>query len=255
MDSTLDTSPVPLDAGSDVPGRLSEFSVTTPVEVNSILRQLQDGSVLINLNGSDGASYTTTLWTIDTARGVLSFSADADSNAVQSLVEAEDAVAVSYLDSIKVQFDVGGLVLVRGGRSSAMNCALPRVIYRFQRRSGYRVRPLLRSTPTARVRHPMIPDMTLALRVIDISIGGCALFLPDDVPPLQPGVVLNGVRIELDVDTCLQVSLRLQHVTSLNQDARGVRLGCEVVDPTPDTLRAMQRYIDQTQKRQRALAR
>lgn len=244
-----------LDAVAAAHGGLAEFQITSQPELVKTLKSLADGNVLINLNGSDGASYTTTLWAIDAARGVLSFSADADSNQVQALVEAEDAVAVAYLDSIKLQFDVSGLVLVRGGKSSALNCAFPRVVYRFQRRSGYRVRPLLRSTPVVRVRHPMIPDMGLTLRVLDVSIGGCALFLPDDVPPLQPGVVLNGVQIELDMDTRISTSLRLQHVTSLNHDAKGVRLGCEIVDPSADVLRALQRYIDQTQKRQRALAR
>lgn len=244
-----------LDAVAAAHGGLAEFQITSQPELVKTLKSLADGNILINLNGSDGASYTTTLWAIDAARGVLSFSADADSNQVQTLVEAEDAVAVAYLDSIKLQFDVSGLVLVRGGKSSALNCAFPRVVYRFQRRSGYRVRPLLRSTPVVRVRHPMIPDMGLTLRVLDVSIGGCALFLPDDVPPLQPGVVLNGVQIELDMDTRVSTSLRLQHVTSLNHDAKGVRLGCEIVDPSADVLRALQRYIDQTQKRQRALAR
>ena len=251
----MDTLPMQLDAVAATHGGLAEFQMTSQAELVKTLKSLADGNVLINLNGSDGAAYTTTLWAIDAARGIVSFSADADSNQVQALVEAEEAVAVAYLDSIKLQFDVSGLVLVRGGKSSALNCAFPRVIYRFQRRSGYRVRPLLRATPMARVRHPMIPDMGLSLRVLDVSIGGCALFLPDDVPPLQPGVVLNGVQIELDMDTRVSTSLRLQHVTSLNHDAHGVRLGCEIVDPTPDVLRALQRYIDQTQKRQRALAR
>jgi c-di-GMP-binding flagellar brake protein YcgR len=251
----LDTLPMPLDAVAAAHGGLEEFRMTAQPELVKTLKSLADGNILINLNGSDGAAYTTTLWSIDAERGVLSFSADADSTQVQALVEAEDAVAVAYLDSIKLQFDASGLLLVRGGKSSALNCAFPREIYRFQRRNGYRVRPLLRNTPMVRVRHPMIPDMALSLRVLDMSIGGCALFLPDDVPPLQPGVVLNGVQIELDMDTRLSASLRLQHVTSLNPDARGVRLGCEIVDPSPDVLRALQRYIDQTQKRQRALAR
>jgi c-di-GMP-binding flagellar brake protein YcgR len=244
-----------LDSLAAAHGGLAEFQLTAQPELVKTLKSLADASVLINLNGSDGTAYTTTLWAIDSARGILSFSADADSNQVQALVEAEEAVAVAYLDSIKLQFDVSGLVLVRGGKSSALNCSFPRVVYRFQRRSGYRVRPLLRSTPVVRVRHPMIPDMALSLRVLDVSIGGCALFLPDDVPPLQPGVVLNGVQIELDMDTRVNTSLRLQHVTSVNPDARGVRLGCEIVEPSPDVLRALQRYIDQTQKRQRALAR
>jgi flagellar brake protein len=242
-----------LDAVAAAHGGLEDFRIDSPDEMVSVLKSLVDGNVLVNLNGSDGATYTTTLWSVDAARGTLSFSADEHSSQVQQLVEAEEAVAVAYLDSIKLQFDVSGLVLVHGGKTCALSCALPRMMYRFQRRAGFRVRPILRNTPVAKVRHPMIPDMSLALRVLDVSIGGCALFLPDDVPPLQPGVVLNGVQIELGLDTRLTTSLRLQHVTSLNQDAKGVRLGCEIVDPSADTLRGLQRYINQTQRRARAL--
>ncbi|WP_236674943.1 flagellar brake protein [Piscinibacter sp. HJYY11] len=249
----MDSLPMQLDALAAAHGGLADFRIDAPAEILAVLKSLVDGNVLVNLNGSDGAAYTTTLWSVDADRGILSFSADQHSNQVQQLVEAEEAVAVAYLDSIKLQFDVSGLLLVHGGKTCALSCSLPRLIYRFQRRSGFRVRPILRNTPVARVRHPMIPDMSLALRVLDLSIGGCALFLPDDVPPLQPGVVLNGVQIELGLDTRLTTSLRLQHVTSLNQDAKGVRLGCEIVDPTADTLRSLQRYINQTQRRARAL--
>ena len=244
---------MPLDALSAAHGGLDDFRISAVPEVLAMLKRLQDGNVIVHLNGSDGATYTTTLWSVDALRGVISFSAEAESNQVQSLVESADAVAVAYLDSIKLQFDAIGLVVVHNGRNAVLNCAMPRELFRFQRRSGFRVRPLLRSTPMARMRHPAIHEMPLALRVLDVSIGGCALFLPDDVPPLQPGVVLNGVQMDLDVDTRIHVALRLQHVTSINPDSRGVRLGCEIVNPASDVTRALQRYIDQTQKRQRLL--
>jgi c-di-GMP-binding flagellar brake protein YcgR len=172
---------------------------------------------------------------------------------LQGLIECNEAVAVGYLDSVKLQFDLQGLMLVHNARSSAINCSYPREIFRFQRRGAYRVRPLIRHDPQARLRHPMIPDMQLTLRVLDVSIGGCALFLPEDVPMLEPGVLLNGVQLDLDSDTRLVAPLRLQHVTSLHLDARGVRLGCELVNMDNETLRVLQRYIDQTQKRRRAL--
>jgi len=89
--------------------------------------------------------------------------------------------------------------------------------------------------------------------VLDVSIGGCALFLPEDVPMLEPGVLLNGVDLDLDADTHIVAPLRLQHVTSLHLEARGVRLGCELVNASNESLRALQRYIDQTQKRRRLM--
>ena len=54
-----------------------------------------------------------------------------------------------------------------------------------------------RETPVARLRHPMLPDMRLLSCACSTwSIGGCALLLPDDVPPLPVGAQINGVQIE-----------------------------------------------------------
>jgi c-di-GMP-binding flagellar brake protein YcgR len=144
-------------------------------------------------------------------------------------------------------------VLVRGARASALQCELPHEMFRFQRRGSYRVRTPPRSAPTALLRHPAIADMMLALRVLDVSAGGCALFLPNDVPPLQPGSRLRGVQMELDPGTRFEAALQLCHVTSLNPESDGVRLGCELHEMNGEAQRALQRYIDQAQKRRRAL--
>lgn len=245
---------MPLESLSAQHGGLDEFRISAPREILAMLKQFQDGNVLLNLNGSNGAMLSTTLWSLDPTRGQLSFSADAHAPVTQQLVECDEAVAVGYLDSIKVQFDVQGLVLVRGVGGSAISARLPRELFRFQRRNSFRVRPLLRSSPVARVRHPAIAEMQLALRVIDVSIGGCALFLPDDVPPMQAGMVMNQVQLDLDADTRVMANLRLQHVSVLNPEARGARLGCEFVQLGADGERTLQRFIDQTQKRRRLMS-
>ncbi|HEX6707080.1 MAG TPA: flagellar regulator YcgR PilZN domain-containing protein [Albitalea sp.] len=233
--------------------QLDDFRVTSPAEIGAMLRRLADDHVHLSLNAPNGTSITATLWTVDARRGLVSFSMLPDEMQLDALVECDEAMVVAYLDSIKLQFDVHDLVLVHRGNEKSLNGAFPQELFRFQRRNGFRVEPMLRSTPVARLRHPMIPDMQLALRVLDVSIGGCALFLPNDVPPLDPGVLMNGAVIDLDADTRVHTGLRLQHVTSLNPESGGVRLGCEMVAPGSDGLRALQRYIDQTQKRRRLL--
>ena len=245
---------MPLDALAAQPGGLDDFRVGTPREIGAMLMQLRDGNVRLNLNASDGTVFGTTLWTVDAVRDKISFSADENDPKLPALLDCDEAVVVGYLDSVKVQFDVTGLVLVRGGRNSVLSAAFPRQLFRFQRRSGYRVRPLLNSAPMARLRHPDFADLQLALRVLDLSIGGCALFLPDDLPLMQPGIQLNQVQIDLDADARLHLNLRLQHVTSINPDSRGVRLGCEFVNASGDALRSLQRFIDQTQKRRKLMA-
>ena len=244
----METRPAPLD-GMNHDNALDEFRVSSPREIQTLLRQLVDGSVLLNLNASDGSVFTSAIWTMDSARGTIGFNADPADPAMQSLLECDEVTVVGYLDNVKLQFDVSDLVLVHGNRASVLSCPGPRVMYRFQRREAFRVRPLIRTSPTARFRHPAKPDIELALRVIDLSIGGCGLFLPDDVPTMSAGVVLSDVRIELDADTRVDIAMRLQHVTSISAEARGLRLGFEFRRVGGDTLRVLQRYIDLTQKR------
>ena len=145
-------------------------------------------------------------------------------------------------------------MLVRGAKACSLQADMPREMYRFQRRRSFRVRTLGRGTPTALMRHPSIPDMQLGLRVLDVSNGGCALMLPGDVPPLSAGLEIRGVRIELDPDTRFDADLLLHHVTLIQTPSRGARLGCEFMHVQPQAQRALQRYIDQTQKRRRLLS-
>ena len=248
-----DTRPALLDAagGEDV---WAAFRVTHPQECLALLRQLRDGHVTVNLNGPDGTVLTTTLWALDAAQGRMSFNASPAVPALDRLVEADEAVAVAYMDNVKLQFDLQQFMLVRGRDASALQCSLPASVYRFQRRHAYRVRPTDRRFPLARFRHPSIPEMPLALRVLDVSIGGCALWLPQDLPPLQAGTQIAGVTMELDAETRFTTVLSLQHVTSLSRGEGGVRLGCEWQIQGGPGERVLQYWIDQTQKRRRLLS-
>lgn len=250
----MDTLPMPLDALAAAHGGLGDFLITSPTELNAMLRKLQDGNVLLNVNAPNGSAITATLWSIDTARDSISLNVDAADPQLQAVLDGNEAVIVGYLDSVKLQFDLQGMVLVRGAGGCALSCSMPREMFRFQRRSAYRVRPLLRNAPTATLRHPMIAEMQLSLRILDVSLSGCALFLPDDVPALDPGVLMNGVHIDLDADTHFSANLRLQHITALNAESQGTRLGCELVELARDAERALQRYVEQTQKRRRLMS-
>jgi flagellar brake protein len=248
-----DTRPASLDALGTGDG-LDEFRVTAPGEIRALLKQLMDDVVPLNLSASDGSAYTTTLWTLDPAAGRLSFTADMMAPAVLDIVEADECAAVAYLDRVKVQFDVTDLVVVQGHKASVLQARFPREMYRFQRRNTFRVRTVERTSPTASFRHPGIHDMSVALRVLDVSIGGCALLQPANVPALQPGAVIKGVRLSLDAETQIDAGLMLHHVTSTGAENGSVRLGCEIVGLNPTAQRALQVYIDQTQKRRRMMA-
>lgn len=250
---SLDTQPAALTGSGGIDPH-SEFRIEQPREIAALLKQLATDSTPVMLSGPGGTGWTTVVWTVDSAQQRVNFSADAESPQLQRLIEHEEATCVAYLDAIKLQFDVDHLVLVHGNKTCSLQADMPREMYRFQRRRSYRVRTLGRGTPTALIRHPSIPDMQLGLRVLDVSSGGCALMLPADVPPLPAGLEIRGVRIELDADTRFDTDLLLHHVTAIENPSRGARLGCEFMHVQPQAQRALQRYIDQTQKRRRLLS-
>lgn len=250
-----DTRPAELDAsgGTDP---WAEFRVTHPQERVRLLRSLRDANTPVNLNAPDGSAVTTTLWAVDPDKGRLNFNAPTGLPQLERLVEADEAVAVAYLDSIKLQFDLQGITLVRGADSASLHCGVPREIYRFQRRGAFRVRPRGHHVPTATLRHPALPEMQLSLRVLDLSIGGCALWLPRDVPPLQAGTKIAGVALALDSDTHFSAAVTLQHVSGQGGQGSGdggSRLGCEWRNLDPSAERSLQRWIDRSQQRTRLL--
>ena len=252
-----DTWPAELDAELDTAGAIDPwalFRVSQTAERATLLRRLRDGNVPVILSAADGGSFTTALWALDTVQSRLNFSADADHPHLARMVDADKAVAVAYLESVKLQFTLSGLLLVRGAQDCALQTTMPHEIYRFQRRNAYRVRTAERHTPTARFRHPAMPDMQLALRVLDVSAGGCALWLPQDVPALQAGTRLAEVQVALDSETCFAAHITLQHVSAFTVGEHGVRLGCEWQPLRGAAERTLQRWIDHAQKRQRLLS-
>jgi c-di-GMP-binding flagellar brake protein YcgR len=232
----------------------ADFRVDDPAERLRLMKQLRDGSVPVNLSAPQGSAVSSQLWSLDPARAQVSFSADADSVHMQRLAQCDEAVAVAYLDHVKLQFELFDMLLVHGANACSLRARLPDVIYRFQRRSSFRVRTFERHAPKASLRHPSMPEMRLSLRIIDVSVGGCALSLPDNVPALQPGSSLRGVRIELDGDTVFSATLRLQHVSAMHGGRASLRLGCEFLELDGAAQRGLQRYIDHTQQRRRLLA-
>jgi flagellar brake protein len=248
-----DTRPAALDTtgGQD---QWAPFRVPNADARVALLRELRDGSVPLSVSSACGASLRTAIWAMDTTQRRLNFSVDDRNPQLQQLVQSDEAVAVAYMESVKLQFDLSNLILVRGPRACTLQADMPQEMYRFQRRGAFRVRAPQRNSPSARLRHPAIPDMALSLRLLDVSVGGCSLWLPDDVPLLEAGTVLGEVRIELDEQTRFTSGVSVQHVSTMSQEERGVRLGCEWAALGGLSERILQRWIDVAQKRRRLLS-
>lgn len=222
-------------------------TIDEPARIAELLQRLIDGNEPVTLRAADNSALEASLWSQDPSRGVISFSADADDPRVQALVEANEAVANAQLDGVVVRFHVVSLVLVRRGGDCALSCSYPERLERVHRRSSLRVRPVARTTAIARLNHPAQPELRLVLRVFDVSHHGCALFMPDRLPPIAPDTRLAPVLIALDAETRLRTVLQLLHVTALHPRSGGARLGCRLLAIHPDDAERLARYVDQAQ--------
>jgi flagellar brake protein len=241
--------------------QLEDFRISASQEIEAWLRQLLGQHTRLQLSTPGGASLETRLWSLDIERHSMGFEIDTGAPALQALLDSAEVMAVAYLDQIRLEFEIDALVLVQSPALSTLRAPWPAALYRFQRRQAYRVQPLGSAYPRVLLNHPHHPERTLCLRVLDLSVSGLALLLGADLPPIETVVALplDGLRarIELDSDIHFETTLRLQHLgdSTLGPDGQssGQRLGCAFAALPSGAERALQLYIDQTQKRQRLL--
>ncbi len=220
----------------------------------ALLQQLRDRSSLVLLAGPTGASLNARLRCVDAGRDSLSFQVEPGDPQLEAMVEANEATALSYLDAEVLQFDLVDLVLVRNALASVLRARLPRQVHRFTRPEAPGMLDFQPGAPCVLLRHPAHPETALTLRIIDMSLAGAVLMLPEDLPALTLGVTIGGVQLALDAETRMGLSLRLMHASSKMSGSPGLLLGCEWLGLTRIDARRLQQYIDQTQTRQHTLA-
>lgn len=228
------------------------YRISAPVEIAAYLRELMSEQARVYLRNPDGVDLHTTLCVLDARTGLMGFDLPVSSGQAEALLESDEITATAYLASIRLEFELEQPVIVRDGGGSVLRAALPQRLYRFQRRQTFRVQPTGVNYPLLQLRHPLEGEL-LRLRVLDVSMGGLGLLLPGDQAELPPNLDLGGCVLELDRDTRLEVGLRLLHVTQHAEIQSGRHLGCAFQTLPPDTARALQLYIDQTQKRRRQM--
>ncbi len=244
---------MPMDNVRSAATGLDEFRVDTGAEIEALLRQLQGQRVLVTLSTPEGDSLMAPLSTVQTGHGGLCFVVRGDEPALPALQSCDEVLAMAYLDSIRLEFELGPMLLVKDVQQTTLRAPLPPLLYRFQRRQAFRVQPLGSNYPRVRLLHPQWPEMPLQLRVLDLSVSGLALQLPHDVPEIAAGQRLAGAQVELDRDSRFETTLKVQHAAEGALPGAARRLGCAFDGLPAGAERELQNFIDLTQKRQRLL--
>ncbi|MBV8468495.1 MAG: flagellar brake protein [Burkholderiaceae bacterium] len=247
MPSKLGLKPETPQAGTD----LSDFRIDASPEILGYLRDLMKGQVRIHLSSPGDLTLQTQIWAFDAAKDVLAFDlSTADTRVAEALRDSDEVTAVAYLDAVKLQFELENLVIVSDSDGKVLRASVPRQMFRFQRRQAFRVQPTGNAYPRLVLNHPHDAALPLRLRVLDISIGGIAAQLPSDVPDFRLGTTIRETILELDRETHLSTSVRLQRVSRIEHGG-GTQLGFAFGELNAQAIRDLQVYIDQTQKRRR----
>ncbi len=243
----------------------SEHRVVAPLAVRAHLVELIGQGVAATLVTPDGATLSARLIHEDTTARQLRFEPLGDAAAVARLVLADEAVVVAYLASVKLQFDLMGLRVCDG---ELVTC-YPRELFRFQRRNAFRVRtepppqlaarlgktlPYVIGGPELLLGEPGLAETRHRLRVLDISHGGLAVLLPAGDTSLALHGRIPAACLELSPGRTIQIALRVVRAEPLASPEGAHRLGCEMEGLSGVAARSLQRYIDETQIKARALA-
>ncbi len=242
-----------------------EHRVAATLAVRAHLVELIGHGVAATLVTPDGTTLSARLIHEDTTARELRFEPLGDAAALRRLADADEAVAVAYLASIKLQFDLIGLRVCDG----ELVACYPRELFRFQRRNAFRVRtelppqlaakfgqllPILIGGPELRLGDPADPASQRRLRVLDVSHGGLALLLPEPDETLTLGSRIPAASLELTPTLTIHIALRIVRSEPLASPSGALRLGCEMEGLSGLAARTLQRYIDESQVKAKVLA-
>lgn len=181
--------------------------------------------------------------------GYLELELKTDEHRQSAIVHATELHLVAELDRVKVQFALTGARVVAGLDSIRVD--LPGLIHRIQRRDGYRIRPQAPARIVCNVRDDH--GGYTPWQVLDLSVIGLALRVPDGVQPPKAGDRLDHTTIEPATQELIPASLVVRRSWPLGEDAsQGVVIGCEFMHMDAIAERRLQVIITDIERRLRS---
>ncbi|MDQ2779015.1 MAG: flagellar brake protein [Pseudomonadota bacterium] len=226
--SFIDTEPAAIDR-QKAPEVWYPFRVGDPRLRRAMLLSLCSGDTPVTIGSSGGPKVTAALWSVEANddAGRLHFSVASGVSELDAVAALRKPWAAAYLDDVKLQFELRSLVLECTGGRQILHAQIPSYMVRLPRRQSVRVRRSADDSPVARLPQMQGDGSLLPVRVLDISLDGCALLKPASTAPLAPGDALPGVTLELGEGIVIEADLRVQHVTPGPVGLHGWRVGCE----------------------------
>lgn len=235
---------------------LEQFTVYARAEIAALLRRLRDAGTPINTyhDMASGFAVTAVLDVLVADRAVI-IDPPSDPSAARHLLAAEHVTFVAFIDNIKLQFSVEGVVAASWQGAPAVRIKLPESMMRLQRREFFRVRPPMSKPAMCLIPQPPQLDengrvitrekqVFESLRVLDLSVGGLALLAYPEKLDLPRGETIEGCFLDLPGVGAIGLSVLVRHVDPVPRDESARRCGCEFTNMSPAARMALQRYVN-----------
>lgn len=236
---------------------LEDYLLSGERQVRQLLHELHQHRALITAHYGGTNSFLTAVLGLSKDENTLLLDASPDEKTMSAALAAGKLICVTQLDQIRIQF------VVRNARSASekgrklLHAPVPEQILRLQRRATYR---LLVPISHASSAHIQFTDQARQLveldgRLLDISIGGIALLLPQQASELVIGARLKHCRLQFPGHPQLEVQLRVCYLNRQEQRSgtQMLRVGFAFVDLPRQYETHIQRYIFQTERERKAL--
>ena len=232
------------------PDNQEQYTVHNQKLIVQILTDLAVQKTMITVSVNHGNdSCSTTVIAVDTENHAAYFDIGLD-EAFNSRLLASHHVVFSKDDGLRTEWITTHLSAVRIKGGKALKIDLPRSLIHVQRREFIRL-----ATPISHPVYCRIPfhdpanadeNSELELTLVDISLGGIGVVVPDPFPPgMVEGSHLEGCKIgfpgigEANLTLCIN---RVMPITTKDGSIKH-RMGLEYIEPSRGNQGLIERYI------------
>lgn len=239
------------------PDALPRFQIRNKKEIRHLLRTIADKRFMLTayIDGGPLTFVTAVLDLTADGEGVI-LDSSRDEKIMERVERAENLVCSGRLDGVRVQFTADSPESFPHDGFEALRCDLPEMMLRVQRRETFRLPVPMSSPLTCRLALTGDDNQPIPLdtRVLDISSEGIGLLLTAEDAPLEPGQIIESELTVPDLGVT-RITLRVRNMFRVENRGGGInlRVGFQLLDPSPRLVSAIQRYIFKVERERRML--
>lgn len=232
----------------------SKYSINWKKEIVYLLRAIMEKGGLLSAHFDRGKNFIlTSIIGIDADREEVFLDFGATEALNLKILESDRIIFVTTHDKVKVQFVADRIEKTRFEDRNAFRIKLPESLIKLQRREYFRV-----TTPIANPLKCIVPienDRKIEMTIVDISIGGIGVTLPQCDIAFTRGMVFSGCHLALPGIGNIVGTLEIRSVfdVTLRNGQPSKRAGCMLVDLPASMQSMIQRYIIKVERERRSM--